>query len=76
MDNVVNLAAESCLISHVPNILTARKIDAMTVDDLKELASESDETRMNRSRLQDEVRILREGLRKCQKHKPRESTGA
>ena len=74
MDTVVNLAVENCLISEVPNILTARKVDAMTVDELKELASESEETQMNRSRLLDEVRILKEGYRKCQKHKPREST--
>ncbi|KAK4129810.1 hypothetical protein N657DRAFT_677378 [Parathielavia appendiculata] len=76
MDNVVNLAVESCLISKVENILTARKVEEMSVDELKELASESEETQTNRSRLQEEVRILREGLRKCQKHKPRESTGA
>ena len=73
-DNVVNLAVENCLIADVPNILTGRKVDAMTVDELRELASESEETQMNRSRLQDEVRILREGLRKCRKHKPKEST--
>jgi hypothetical protein len=71
MDNVANLAVESCLVSDVENILTARKVDAMSVDTLKELASESEETRMNRTRLENEVRILREGLRKCQKHKPR-----
>ena len=74
MDTVVNLAVENCLVSEVPNILTARKVDAMTVDELTELASESEETQMNRTRLLDEVRILREGHRKCQKHKPREST--
>lgn len=74
MDNVVNLAVENCLISDVPNILTGRKVDAMTVDELKDLASESVETQIKRSRLQDEVRILREGLRKCRKHKPKEST--
>ncbi len=73
MDTVVNLAVENCLISEVPNILTARKVDAMTVDELKELASESEETQMNRSRLLDEVRILKEGHRKCQRHKPRET---
>jgi hypothetical protein len=76
MDNVVNLAVESCLISDVENILTARKVDAMSVDTLKELASESEETQTNRRRLEEEVRILREGLRKCQKHKPRAPTAS
>ncbi len=75
MDTVVNLAVENCLVSEIPNILTARKVDEMTDDERKELASESEETQMNRSRLLDEVGILREGHRMCQKHKPRESRG-
>ncbi|KAK4152385.1 P-loop containing nucleoside triphosphate hydrolase protein [Chaetomidium leptoderma] len=76
IDNVINLAVESCLVYHIPTILTPRKVDGMTVEMLEELASESDEVQRQRSDLEDEVRILREGLGKCQKHKPREVSAA
>ncbi|KAL2173145.1 P-loop containing nucleoside triphosphate hydrolase protein [Thermothelomyces heterothallicus CBS 202.75] len=75
VDNVINLAAESCLVRDIPTILTPMKVDGMSADALEELASESEEVQIQRRRLEDEVKILREGLRKCQKHERRELPG-
>lgn len=75
IDNVINLAVESCLVHDIPTILTPRKVDAMKSGELKELASESEDVQQQRLHLQGEVKILREGLQKCQKHKTREVTG-
>ncbi|KAK4246304.1 P-loop containing nucleoside triphosphate hydrolase protein [Corynascus novoguineensis] len=72
IDNIINLAAESCLIRDIPTILTPMKVDAMSANTLEELASESEEVQIQRRRLEDEVKILREGLRKCQRHERRE----
>ena len=75
VDNVINLAVESCLVCDLPDILTPRKVDRMSASKLTELAAESDEVQSQRLALQNEVRILREGLRRCQRHRPRELTG-
>ncbi|KAK4129909.1 hypothetical protein BT67DRAFT_253357 [Trichocladium antarcticum] len=74
IDNVINLAVESCLVCDVPTILTPRKVDGMSVDRLKELASESAEVEAERQMLREETDALREGLRRCQQHRPRAST--
>ncbi|KXX76061.1 Interferon-induced GTP-binding protein Mx [Madurella mycetomatis] len=75
VDNVINLAVESCLVCDIPTILTPRKVNAMSTDRMKELASESEEIQNQRLYLQNEVKILTEALRKCQRHKPRELIG-
>ncbi|KAL2148926.1 hypothetical protein VTH82DRAFT_1612 [Thermothelomyces myriococcoides] len=75
VDNVINLAAESCLIRDIPTILTPMKVDGMPTETLDELASESEEVQIQRRSLEDEVKILREGLRKCQRHERRELPG-
>ncbi|KAL2144474.1 hypothetical protein VTI28DRAFT_9049 [Corynascus sepedonium] len=76
IDNIINLAAESCLVRDIPTILTPMKVDAMSANTLEELASESEEVQIQRRRLEDEVKILREGLRKCQRHERRELPAA
>lgn len=73
-DNVINLAVESCLVCDIDSILTPRKVDCMSEDRLNELASESEEMQAERKALQKEVDILRRGLQKCQRHRPREMT--
>ncbi|SPQ18418.1 1f7c8cc6-8df3-4ecd-98b7-22a042441438 [Thermothielavioides terrestris] len=75
VDNIINLAVEGCLVCDLPNILTPRKVDKMSADQLTELAAESDEVQSQRMVLRREVRILREGLRRCQRNRPRELTG-
>ncbi len=74
-DNVVNLALESCLIRHIPAIMTTRKVDGLSVDELEALAAESEEVRKHRLDIQHEIEILEEGLKKCKRHKPRPLTG-
>ncbi|ETS81767.1 hypothetical protein PFICI_06769 [Pestalotiopsis fici W106-1] len=73
-DNVVNLAAENCLISEIPDILTSMMVVQMSEERLQEIASESEDIQMERSQLQHEVEILREGLKKCQRSRVHEKT--
>ncbi|KAL2127419.1 hypothetical protein VTI74DRAFT_10762 [Chaetomium olivicolor] len=76
VDNVINLAVESCLVRDIPTILTPRKVNAMSIERLTELAAESEEVQNQRLIFQKEVRILRDGLSMCQRYKPRELTAA
>jgi len=73
-DNVINLAIESCLICHIPDILTPTMVDSMDKERLSELAAESEEITTRRGNLQEEVDILRQGLAQCRRYKPRQMT--
>ncbi|PCD26515.1 hypothetical protein AU210_012938 [Fusarium oxysporum f. sp. radicis-cucumerinum] len=73
-DNVINLAVESCLVYDIPDILTPTKVDRMSKERLEELAGESDDTSSRRKSLQEEVKILRQGLAQCRRYKPRAVT--
>ncbi len=75
-ENIINLAAENCLVCDLPDILTAGMVFKMSEDRLREIASESDEVMAERGRLQDEVTILEKGLHKCRLNKPRTMTGS
>ena len=75
VDNVINLTVESCLVRHIPTILTSRDVLGMDTDRLEELALEPEDVQQQRLDLQAEVRVLREGLHKCQKHKLRDVAG-
>jgi hypothetical protein len=72
IDNLINLAVESCLVRDLPNILDPMEVHKLGPETVEELASESAEVRSQRWRLKNEVDILREGLRKCQRHERRE----
>ncbi|KAK4096462.1 hypothetical protein N658DRAFT_519189 [Parathielavia hyrcaniae] len=72
--NVVNLAVEGCLVWDIPTIFTPKTVAEMSTARLVDLASESEELRAIRRRLQDEVAALREALQVCKEHKPREPT--
>ncbi|KAF7556976.1 hypothetical protein G7Z17_g1042 [Cylindrodendrum hubeiense] len=61
-DNVVNLAIESCLVCHIPDILTPTKVDRMSDVRLQELAAESAGTISRRQTLKEEIDVLRDGL--------------
>ncbi|EMT71082.1 Interferon-induced GTP-binding protein Mx [Fusarium odoratissimum] len=73
-DNVINLAVESCLVYDIPDILTPTTVDRMSKERLEELAGESDDTSSRRKSLQEEVKILRQGLAQCRRYKPRAVT--
>lgn len=74
-DNVINLAIESCLVCHIPDILTPTVVDAMTKEKLQDLAAESGHTTARRQVLQEEVEVLRQGLAQCRRYRPRPLTG-
>ncbi|KAI0970580.1 P-loop containing nucleoside triphosphate hydrolase protein [Xylaria arbuscula] len=73
--NVVNLAAENCLISDLHTILTPSMVVRMNEDLLVELASESEGVQVKRRVLQHEAEILREGLSKCRRSRPPQRGG-
>jgi hypothetical protein len=72
VDNIINLAIESCLVHDLTTILTPTKVDGMDSERLQYLVSETEDLQRQRQDLQQEVTILREGLRKCQRHRPRQ----
>lgn len=74
-DNVIDLAVKSCLVRSIPTILTPKKVDRISDEELTALAAESEEVQSNRQVLQDQTRILREALERCQQHRPRKLTG-
>ncbi|TGJ86876.1 hypothetical protein E0Z10_g1904 [Xylaria hypoxylon] len=74
--NVVNLAAENCLISDLHTILTPSMVVRMKEERLKELASESEDVQGKRQALRHQIDILRSGLRICQQARHHERTGA
>ncbi|KAK3896433.1 hypothetical protein C8A05DRAFT_20590, partial [Staphylotrichum tortipilum] len=69
-DNVINLAVERCLVYPLPALFTSENVHQMTVEKLEELAAESPDVRTQRDDLEKEIRILKEGLRRCQRHRP------
>ncbi|KAL7803963.1 hypothetical protein V8C43DRAFT_266461 [Trichoderma afarasin] len=71
-DNVVHLVVENCLISKLPDILSARVVTQMSDDIVKRLAEESDEVKRERSQLADEIEKLKTGLQSCQRSRPRD----
>ncbi|KAK4038601.1 hypothetical protein C8A01DRAFT_47801 [Parachaetomium inaequale] len=75
VNNVINLTVESCLVRHIPTILTSRDVLGMDTDKLEELASEPEDVQKQRMDLQHEIEVLRKGLRKFQKHKLRDVAG-
>lgn len=74
-DNVINLAIESCLVSYIPEILTPAIVDSMSMERLQELAAESKTTAARRQILQEELDVLRQGLERCRRYRPRPATG-
>ncbi|KKP01539.1 hypothetical protein THAR02_06361 [Trichoderma harzianum] len=61
-DNVVHLVVENCLISKLPDILSARVVTQMSDEIVKRLAEESDEVKRERSQLADEIEKLKTDL--------------
>lgn len=71
----MNLATENCLISELPKILTPKIVIHMDEERVRDLASESEDVQTERHQLQHEIKILSEGLKKCQRFRPHERTG-
>lgn len=75
-ENVINLAVESCLVFNIPDILTFQKVNAMSEDQLRQLAAESEEVLAEREMLQQQAGLLRQALQKCRQYGRREINGA
>lgn len=75
IENLINLAVENCLICDIPSILTPKKVNRMSEETVRDLASESYEILLKREVLQEQTRTLREGLQICQKHRRRGVSG-
>ncbi|KAK3374524.1 hypothetical protein B0T24DRAFT_626798 [Lasiosphaeria ovina] len=73
VDNVMILALENCLVSEIPDILTADKVHDMSDEVVLKLASESAQVLREREELETQLGKLQKGLRACQVHRPRVS---
>ncbi|KAH7303632.1 P-loop containing nucleoside triphosphate hydrolase protein [Stachybotrys elegans] len=73
IENVINLAIESCLVCDVASIFTPTLVNSMNEERLIELASESPEVRSKRVQMQKEVQTLTEGFKLVsrERHRPR-----
>ncbi|KAK5994780.1 Interferon-induced GTP-binding protein Mx [Cladobotryum mycophilum] len=69
-DNVIILAAENCLISKIPELLTSMTAYDIDEERLKRLADEPQIVGRERVRLTKEIQALKAGLRICEKHRP------
>ncbi|GKT64312.1 dynamin family protein [Colletotrichum tofieldiae] len=70
-DNLINLAIESCLVQDLPSLFTPRLVSSMDDEKLAELAAESEEVRNYRSQLQEDIKLLKQGLEQCRRYRPR-----
>ncbi|KAK2051907.1 hypothetical protein LY76DRAFT_584249 [Colletotrichum caudatum] len=73
-DNLINLVIESCLIQDLPTILTPKLVNRMGDDELAELAAESEEVQAYRSRLREDIKLLKQGLQQCRRYRIKEAT--
>ena len=74
-ETVVNLAVESCLVCHIDGILTPSKVNVMEDEEVRELASESPDVTYERELLASQVAKLKDGLKICQRNRPRRAQG-
>lgn len=74
-ENIAHLAVESCLVGDLQTILTPQAVNRMSDEELTELAGESEDIRATRAKLEQQVTVLKDGLQKCQRYRPRQLTG-
>lgn len=72
-ENVRILAAENCLISVIPDILTPDMVNKMDDEQLMALAAESEDIRVEREHLREQLEVLKQGLEKCRRYGGRQS---
>lgn len=70
MENVINLAIESCLMSDIPTIFTPTLVNSMSSERVAELAIEPDAVKSQRRYLEEDIRILEQGLSKYRQFQP------
>jgi hypothetical protein len=74
-ENVIILAAENCLIRHIPDVFEPTKVGAMSDEAVSTLGAEAPAVREERKRLERELKVLESGLRECKRLKPRTVAG-
>ncbi|KAM0350637.1 hypothetical protein ACHAPU_003123 [Fusarium lateritium] len=74
VDNVTNLAVEGCLIRGLPGLVTPQKIGRLSNERVEEMAAEPSDKQSQRESLQEDIKILEQGLVSCKRYKPRAMT--
>ncbi|KAF2146892.1 uncharacterized protein K452DRAFT_242078 [Aplosporella prunicola CBS 121167] len=72
VDNVAALVIENCLLSELPELFSPAIVAGMDDEQLEVLAAESQQVTAERAQLNRKISVLKEGLRTCRKHVPRE----
>ncbi|KAJ3493910.1 hypothetical protein NLG97_g4423 [Lecanicillium saksenae] len=76
IDNVTNLAIESCLIQDLGTMFNPVEVGKMSDETLKRLAAEPEMAQSRRTRLAEEISALKEGLEMCRRSMPRAESAA
>ncbi|KAF5662839.1 GTP-binding protein [Fusarium heterosporum] len=74
VDNVTNFAVQGCLIRGLPGLVTPQKIGRLSDERVEEMAAEPSDWQSQRESLQEEIKILEQGLGPCKRYKPRAMT--
>ncbi|KAI1057170.1 hypothetical protein LB507_001437 [Fusarium sp. FIESC RH6] len=74
VDNVTNYAVQGCLIRGLPGLFTPQKIGSLSDESLEEMAAEPSDRQPQRESLQEEIKLLEQGLGPCKRYKPRAMT--
>ncbi|RGP81450.1 hypothetical protein FLONG3_595 [Fusarium longipes] len=74
VENVTNFAVQGCLIRGLPGLLTPQKISSLSDERVEEIAAEPSDRQLQRESLQDEIKLLEQGLGRCKRYKPRAMT--
>ncbi|KAF4988246.1 hypothetical protein FGRMN_9870 [Fusarium graminum] len=74
VDNVTNFAVQGCLIRGLPGLLTPQKIGSLSDERVEEMAAEPSDKQSQRDSLQEEIKLLEQGLGPCKRYKPRAMT--
>ncbi|RFN50599.1 hypothetical protein FIE12Z_5101 [Fusarium flagelliforme] len=74
VDNVTNFAVQGCLIRGLPGLLTPQKIGSLSDERVEEIAAEPSDRQLQRESLQEEIKLLEQGLGPCKRYKPRAMT--
>lgn len=63
------------MISVIPSILTPDMVNRMDDETLIALAAESEDVRVDREYLSEQLEVLKQGLEKCRRYGGRQSSG-
>lgn len=72
---MTNYAVQGCLIRGLPGLFTPQKIGSLSDESVEEMAAEPIDRQPQRESLQEEIKLLEQGLGPCKRYKPRAMTG-